>query len=305
MKKQFKFFYLLSAVTFFFGSCEKETLDPLTPPTADAGSFQTVQLPTNNVSLTGSGTTTNGNIVGYLWSLISGPNQPIIESPSSPTTKLKSLIDGTYTFQFAVTDAAGLTGMDTVSILVKAPIQHTITLQPANNTMGGHADSYNLVGGTGGTELPIGSWTINGTPTNWRSFVQFDQSQIPANSTIIEATLYLYSAPNPILGNGDAQYGTANAFYIERITGNWTGATLNWNALPATTTEHRVLVPKSGSTTENISVNVKDIVQDMTNATNQGFAFRLQNETPLNIRVFASSFNSNATLRPKLVITYQ
>lgn len=305
MKRQFKTLCLSALVIFFLTGCDKEDLDPLLPPIADAGNFQTIQLPSNTVNLTGAGTTTNGTIVGYLWSLISGPNVPVIESPSSSTTKLSGLIAGTYNFQFAVTDAAGLTGIDTVSMLVKAPVEHTITLQPANNTNGGHADSYNLAGGTGGKELPIGSWTIGGTPTNWRSFVKFDQSQIPAGATIISATLHLYSTPDPILGNGEAQFGTANAFYVEKITQTWDAATLNWNGLPLTTTHNRVLVPQSTSTTANADIDVTDIVKDMQTSGNYGFGFRLQNEAPFNIRIYASSFHTNSALHPKLAITYQ
>src|SRR4030095_17033155 len=86
----------LSAV---FYSCEKDDdPPPPKPPTASAGADQTVQLPVNSVTLTGSGSTTNGYITGYLWSLISGPNVPVITSPSSAGTTVTGLIAGAYLY---------------------------------------------------------------------------------------------------------------------------------------------------------------------------------------------------------------
>ena len=43
------------------------------PPVANAGVGQTITLPTNSVTLSGSGTDADGTIVGYVWTKISGP----------------------------------------------------------------------------------------------------------------------------------------------------------------------------------------------------------------------------------------
>lgn len=300
-----KFPRILMLCFIILSACTKET-PPETPPLADAGNFQTVQMPVTTATVTGKGTTTNGAIVGYLWSQVSGPNVPSITSPSSPSTGITGLTAGTYIFQFAVIDNYGLTGVDTVSVLVKPAVQQTVTIQPTNNPNDTHVDSYNLIGGSGDTEIEIGSWTINGTPTNWRSFVKFDQSQVPANATIISATLFLYAMPAPHAGDVvNAQSGTANAFYVERITGSWNPVGLPWNGQPATTLANRVNVPQSASASENVAINVTAILQDMQTNGNYGFAFRLQNETFYNMRQYASSFYTTSTLRPKLVITYQ
>ena len=53
------------------------------PPTANAGQNQVITLPTNYVTLSGSGTDADGNIVGYLWTKISGPTAGTITNPNS------------------------------------------------------------------------------------------------------------------------------------------------------------------------------------------------------------------------------
>ena len=305
MKHKLQFAGILVTVLLLFAGCHKEKTPP-TPPIAHAGNSQTIQLPVNTVTLNGSGSTTNGSIVGYLWSLVSGPNVPVIASPSSTTTTVSGLIAGTYIFQFAVSDNIGLTGVDTVSIVVNPAVQQTVTFNPTNNINEGHVDNHINYGGTGDIEIPIGSWTVSGGPTNWREFIKFDLSQVPATANILNATLYLYAMPNP--GGGDfvhAHSGTANAFIIERLAADWTFTGMTWDNQPGTTATNMVIVPQSTSAFENDSITVTALVQDMLTSGNFGFAFRLQNEVYYNIRQYASSYYSNAALHPKLVITYQ
>ena len=305
MKQTLKLISALALVLLFAASCKKEK-NPLLPPVADAGNIQIIQLDINTVTVTGSGTSTNGSIVGYLWSLVSGPNIPGITSPSSATTTVTGLIAGTYKLQFAVIDDAGLTGVDTISIIVNPPVQKTITLQPSNNPTEGHVDSYNVTGGGGDSELEIGAWTINGTSTNWRSYLKFDQSQIPSNATIISATLYLYAMPVPHAADvSNAMNGAANDMYIQRITGSWTASGLSYNNLPTSVSANRVSVAQTASSFENATINVTSLVQDMQLNVNYGFELRLQNESVYNFRAYASSFYTDASLHPKLVIIYQ
>lgn len=296
---------MLIAVILFFVGCSKDPALAPVKPIANAGLSLSVQLPTNTVSVAGSGTTTNGSIVGYLWSLVSGPNVPVITSPASASTAINGLIAGTYIFQFAVTDNVGLTGVDTMSVVVNPAVQQTVTIQPTNNPNDIHVDSK-LLGFGSDIEIPIGSWTIGGGQENYRAYYKFDQSLIPASATIISATLYLYAIPNPNGGNlTDAHFGTANGFFVERVTAAWNPAGYNWNNQAPSTSVNRVTVAQSISAFENATINVTGIVQDMQTSGNYGFIFRMQNEVYYNIRQYVSSFHSNASLHPKLVITYQ
>src|SRR6185312_5686367 len=89
-------------------------------PTANGGADKTITLPTNSVSLTGSGTDADGRVVGYSWTEISGPNTATISSPSSASTTVKGLIDGNYVFSLSVADDKGAVGKDTVHVKVNA-----------------------------------------------------------------------------------------------------------------------------------------------------------------------------------------
>jgi hypothetical protein len=309
MKSTLTAVLFLSCPILFF-SCQKDNdPPPQKPPVANAGNDQTVQLPVNSFTLTGTGTSTNGNITGYLWSLISGPNVPVITSPSSAATTVTGFIAGTYLFQFLVVDNAGLTGIDTAKIIVNpAPIQ-TLTLQPANNTNELH---MGILGGTPGSdpnapELVAAAWTVGGVSFIVRGLFKFDLSSIPSNATILSAKLTLYSNHTPI--NGDhvnANSGPDNSMFINRITSTWSSATTNWNNQPSVASVDQISIPHtSQSFLDLVDVDVKNMVAAMVSTNNYGFMIRLQNEVIYNSRIFCSSKYSDATKHPKLVITYQ
>jgi len=73
-------------------------------PTANAGSNQTIALPTNSVTLNGSAST--GTITSYAWTQVSGPNTATLGTPSSVSCSATGLIQGTYVFQLSVNSGA-------------------------------------------------------------------------------------------------------------------------------------------------------------------------------------------------------
>ena len=318
MKTIFKIIFALLFFVIPFSACQKEVLSNSTtanliPPVADAGLPLTIAQPASTATLNGTGTSHNGPIVGYLWSLISGPNVPLIQSPSSPSTIVSGMIQGYYRFQFIVIDSAGLTGVDTTSIRVlpnQNPIQ-TLTLQPGNNSNEATLTWTNSGTTTGANfslqELLAMAWTTGGELFIGRGLFKFDLSVVPANATIISAKLSLYSTPNPLNGNQiDANFGNNNAMFIERITSSW-GSTLNWPNQPLGDNITQVSIPHTNqSTLDLIDVNVANLVIPMMlSGNNNGFKIRLQNEAFYNLRNFCSSKHANTAKRPKLVITYQ
>ncbi|MEO6490944.1 MAG: tandem-95 repeat protein, partial [Ferruginibacter sp.] len=102
------------------GAYELGGVAPNTPPTANAGSNQTITLPANAVSLTGSGTDPDGSIIAYLWTKVSGPASGNVTSPASQATTVTALIEGIYQFQLQVTDNNGATATDMVQVTVNA-----------------------------------------------------------------------------------------------------------------------------------------------------------------------------------------
>ena len=91
---------------------------PNKPPVANAGVNQTITLPTNSVTLFGSGNDSDGIVVSYQWTKISGPAQYAIVSATQAQTVVNNLVSGVYQFQLKVTDNLGATGTAVVSITV-------------------------------------------------------------------------------------------------------------------------------------------------------------------------------------------
>ena len=85
-----------------------------------AGTDNQVILPTDYSNLKGS-YSYSGNvndIANLVWEKISGPSTYIIENPNSSDTKVSKMSKGTYEFELTITDKAGLTAKDAVTIVV-------------------------------------------------------------------------------------------------------------------------------------------------------------------------------------------
>ena len=113
-----------------------------------AGSNQAITLPTSTVTLSGSGTDTDGTISAYSWTKISGSASGTITSAATATTTLTGLVQGVYKFQLKVTDNGGNTALDTIQVTVnalssnqsptaKAGNDQTITLPTSTVTLSG------------------------------------------------------------------------------------------------------------------------------------------------------------------------
>ena len=302
---QTKYIYLFLLIIFFSWSCQKENAVPV----ANAGASQTITLPINSVTVNGIGADADGQVVGYLWSKLSGPASPTIVNPASAATVISGLSQGSYVFQFMVTDNKGATGVDTMSVQVNpSPIQ-TTTFQPSNNpfewtmwlTNGVEQDATNR------PDIPIEAWTVNSNPTYAREVIKFDLSSIPASASIQSATLYLYSYPSPTQNGNlvDANSGTNNTMLIQQVSSNWNSSSINFNL--TATTANQVIVPSTTQSILDLNVDVTALVSSMVNTnSNYGFLLKLQNETIYNIRNFVSSYNTTHTTKyPKLVVTYQ
>lgn len=98
-------------------------------PLASAGADKIVRLPQNSVLLNGTGTDVDGQIVSYAWTQVSGP-PAIISSPSTTSTTVSNLVEGTYVFRLTVTDDEGATDLNDVTIRV---VSSTSNLPPVVN----------------------------------------------------------------------------------------------------------------------------------------------------------------------------
>ena len=190
--------------------------------------------------------------------------------------------------------------------------QTTIVLQPGPAD-GKDAEIFSCVscgyaGNNYGTKRDLNAiaWTKNGNNSNVRSLIQFDLSGIPANAFINSATLSLYFNPTSEEGKHYC-FPHSNSSYLERITSNWNETTVTWNNQPTTTSQNRVSLGGTTSSTQSFTnINVKQLIIDSRNnpATSFGFMLRLQQEHKFKKLIFASSDNTTAAIRPKLTITF-
>lgn len=90
------------------------------PPVASAGADQQLQLPVNSIQLNGSGADSDGTIVSYQWSKVSGPGSGQISNTAIANPVVSGLSAGTYVLELTVTDNDGAVATDTVMITVNA-----------------------------------------------------------------------------------------------------------------------------------------------------------------------------------------
>ncbi|MDN3580615.1 DNRLRE domain-containing protein [Mucilaginibacter flavus] len=304
------------ALVFFvvLGACKKTDLTPIAQtPTiqkvaAQAEADVTITLPLDSVQLTGKNGNTADPISGYLWSQISGPSEATIVNEASAAATAKHLVAGNYQFQFMVIDKNGLTGIDTLGVTVKPAEVSTLDISPTNNPYEVNIAIYNGQDATNRTSIeePLCAWTIGLQPITTRDLLKFDLSSIPSNATIVSAELRLYSDTIP--QNGDlvhANSGTDNSFIIQQVATDWDKTTVNWANQPAGLTANQIVLASTTQSFLNMNVNVKDMVSAMISGNaNYGFKLFLQNEVLYTSRIFCSSYYSDATRHPRLVVKY-
>lgn len=297
-------------VPLIFTSCQKDPEEFIEnkPPKVFAGKDTTLQLTKslNSIELTGSATDSDGVVVGYIWSQVSGPDGTVIISPGSATTFVKGLESGNYVFQLMAVDNKGATGLNSVSVNVLAPTVFTINLKPASNPNETVINSIELGNNNSLQELPPSFWTNSGSSVETRALLKFDLSNIPSGAVIVSAKLSLYAVPNPVNGDGvHAHSGSNNAVYIRRITTNWATSNLSWSNQPATSQLNQVELPAtSNSSQDYTNLDVSNLIQDMVSNDNYGIMLQLKEPILYNIQNFASSKHADASKHPKLVVEY-
>lgn len=120
------------------------------PPVANAGSNQTVPPAGGSKVLNGSASTdSDGTIVSYAWSQVSGPAVSIANAGSAiATASIPANVSAVYTFALVVTDNNGASATGTVSItqqnnppIANAGTNQTILLPGGNITLNGSGSS--------------------------------------------------------------------------------------------------------------------------------------------------------------------
>lgn len=216
-----------------FASCQKEfscedckeanTTGLNKSPIANAGTDQTITLPTNEINLNGSNSTDpDSNITSYTWTNISGPSTVTIANASAVQTGVTEFVQGTYEFELKVTDAYGLFSKDTVIIIVNnaneaSPRWTKLHPLPEEDFFLGSKHINFLVGiqdRVFGVSKNGSFWYYNPQTDGW-----FEKGDLPAYATSANFSV-VFSVDNIgyIIGNGTCRQYNAT-------TGQWTTKT--------------------------------------------------------------------------------
>ena len=117
-------------------------------PVANAGSAQTIVLPTASVKLNGTGTDADGTVVAYRWQQVSGPSTARFSSATVAAPTVSTLVAGSYVFSLVATDDQGANSIAN---------QVTVKVIPANQAPVANAGTAQLI------VLPTASAQLTGT----------------------------------------------------------------------------------------------------------------------------------------------
>ncbi|WP_276484841.1 PKD domain-containing protein [Paraflavitalea pollutisoli] len=147
---------------------------------AKAGADQTIQLPTNSVTLNGSQSIDpTGPLTGISWTKVSGPAGGNITSSGALTTTVTGLSAGTYEFRLTVMNSESVPSSDEVIITVKPAVQGPVT--PRDVAKAGPDQTI---------QLPTSSVTLNGSqsidPTGKLLGIDWKKISGPSSGTITD-----------------------------------------------------------------------------------------------------------------------
>lgn len=194
-----------------------------------------------------------------------------------------------------------LTAIMLITLVSKAQV--TIEIQPGpDENQDVYLNSVNFTASPHVQSLIASAWTYWGSEGYGRSFLRFDLPEIPPSATNFSASLQLYHDPSAVhLGH----YGN-NAAYLERVIEDWNPAQMNWANQPQVSDKNAVLLMESEKPEQDYILDVTALIADCYQYPEENFGLRLKliQEALYASLVFASGDHPDASIRPKLVITY-
>ena len=263
-------------------------------PIANAGIDRAIMLPTNTLTLAGSGTDPDGTISSYQWTKVSGP-AATLTNVNTATLSLSNLLTGSYVFRLTVADNLLVTAFDDVIVTVNtanqlpvpnAGVDRIITLPASTLTITGSATDpdgtiasylWTKVSGPTATltnantatlslsSLLAGSYTFRLTVTDNQSASASDDVIVTVNRPPVpnagtDRIITLPTNSLTLTGSATDPDGTIASYLWTKVSGpaatltNANTTTLDLSNLLAGTYTFRLIV------TDNLSVSVSDDV---------------------------------------------
>jgi hypothetical protein len=230
--RPFAIFFALSIIAIV--GCKKTVTPAIV---VVAGADQTIQIPLDSTTLTGSASTNNEAAITYAWSQVSGPTSATIASSASASTVVRALKAGAYSFQLKATSSAGPTAFDTVVVTVKAHNVPTVSAGPDRTI-----------------ELPKDTVILNGSgagsaPGIVIATYAWTQISGPGTATIATASGAVTSMQNLKLGVYNFQLKATDNFglsVMDTVVVTVTSAPITLTMQPANNPNERMLVSIGG-----------------------------------------------------------
>jgi hypothetical protein len=148
-------------------------------------------LPTNSTTLDASKSYDfDGTVSSYRWTQVSGPGTATISSPSSATTSVSNLVEGTYVFQVTITDDKGATSTGQLRVLEQST--YGADVAPVCKAGDDFTSTNSTVYLSG-----AGSYDPDGSIASY----QWSQIAGPVTATIKDGTTAFPTISNLITGN--------------------------------------------------------------------------------------------------------
>lgn len=171
-------------------------------PSVNAGGDQTIKLPKNSVTLSGSASDPDGIIVAWLWEIVSGPGK--LSAFDKQVTSLDGLTQGTTVVRLTVTDDKGATKSDEVAVITQPADVVTPPATYGTLIYSSNFDTQKELDPWGNNQLGNGSlsstvfksapYSFKAVPLNVssgiRSEIQFPGSLTPTEGAIEYDVLY-------------------------------------------------------------------------------------------------------------------
>lgn len=325
---------LVSIPTYFASSA-------VVPTGANLGAFQSMPAPAWVTPPSYPTANIPANVTGWVEVLAASVNQPIATPTSivfTPTTIVASptattlvvsptptrifasptpttIIATQTTVKLPTTTATNAPTTKPTNVPTNSPGVQTLILQP-NGATGIDAYMLNTSATSNyGNATDMGVGENNDTANKYaHGLIKFDLSSLPANATIVSATLSLWTSGDLSNTNRTIQvYRLKTPFVEGQVNWNRSASGVNWQVAGAKGAKDKetnaigsvlILANESLNTEKQIGLDPAKI-QELVNGTYTNNGFILIADTELDDRFnYKTSDTSNAVQRPKLVIQY-